>query len=635
MLTKIYLDTDNYKRYKTGNDDGNSLSDLNRINIFIGANNSGKSRLIRTLFADRGFEIQLKGYDLIKLSDKLEKIHQDLKKTLDISGLSDVSSNSIPSLDEMLKKTIQDLRRPDILRINAIIDQFSNQWKNLLSFEAKSYTQLSNRVTLGINLPNVSVEIRRIIQNNDNFIKISVPDSIKYYPNMVYIPILRGLRPTQMHGSNDFDVKSDNYRSRTIKDYFEEIIKKEQSIKDEIYTGLSLYEDLKEMLLGNREERKRVRDFENFLSETFFNGDVISLTPHGKGDCVKVLIHDDERPIYELGDGIQSIIILLYPLFFNQGKKLLVFMEEPEKSMHPGLQRLFIETLMLDKFKSFQYFITTHSNNFLDITLEHNNISVYTLKRKRSSNTEDDFLIENVSNADSQILDLIGARSSSVFLSNCTIWVEGITDRLYLKRYLEVYQKDLHTREPQKPIFKEDFEFSFVEYGGGNIVHWSFIDEDNFEKINVSKISKKIFLVTDRDNTNTKTNTAKARRLALLKESLDENFKLIDGKEIENTLSPKILIDTIKALEKNEATNVEFKTQILSNVIYKDSGLGKFIEDNIVGIKRKYKANSGTISCKVEFCKTAVEQIKDIVDLSEEGRLIVEALYKFIETSNQ
>ncbi len=343
-----------------------------------------------------------------------------------------------------------------------------------------------------------------------------------------------------------------------------------------------------------------------------------------------------KRPIYELGDGIQSIIILLYPLFFNRKKNSLVFIEEPENSMHPGFQRLFIETLMNEEFKDFQFFITTHSNHLLDITFDLNNISVYTFKKNKNS-IGNSYLVDNTSNDLNSILDLIGVRNSSVFLSNCTIWVEGITDRFYIRRYLEVYQKDLITKGEIKSPFREDTHFSFIEYSGGNIAHWSFgdesyIDEESFNKISSNKISSKIFLLADKDNVNLNEDSAKAKKFDLLKKQLKENFKITDSKEIENTLGPKIIIQTIQLLEGQN--QIAFNEDDIRYEVYREVGLGKFISDNFKNLKRKYNTSSGTIFCKLEFCKKAIKLINFKDDLTTEGLELARLIFNFIKQNN-
>jgi len=62
-----------------------------------------------------------------------------------------------------------------------------------------------------------------------------------------------------------------------------------------------------------------------------------------------------------------------------------------------------------------------------------------------------------------------------VFLTNCTIWIEGISDRIYIRKYLEIYQENLRDEEPR---FREDVHYSLAEYAGANLGHWLFAETD-------------------------------------------------------------------------------------------------------------------------------------------------------------
>ncbi|MGB3780877.1 MAG: AAA family ATPase, partial [Tunicatimonas sp.] len=343
----------------------------------------------------------------------------------------------------------------------------------------------------------------------------------------------------------------------------------------------------------------------------------------------------EEYPIYNLGDGIQSVVILTYPLFFNQGQELLFFIEEPEHGLHPSMQRIFLETLMREEFSSFQYFLTTHSNHLLDITLDIEHISIYTFRKDINRTDDAHFLIENVDNEHINTLELIGVRNSSVFLSNCTIWVEGITDRIYIRKYLDVYQKD------EKVKFKEDLHYSFVEYAGGNITHWSFLEDADADhpNIEVERLCGKLFLITDKDGAGLKKDGApnpnrskKQQRHEKLKRNLDDRYHRLDCREIENTLSPEVLKKVIQDYEKDNAT-LDFEK--LKYESYKNEYLGSFIERNVDSASRSYKSESGTIKDKVNFAKKAVTHIESVKDLSKEARDLTEKLYNFIEGNNK
>lgn len=629
MISKIKLRPDSYEGYDTTENKKN-LDKLSRLNIFIGTNNSGKSRLLRSLFIDSEYQLELSNFHSSKIVEILKKILSEVSICFFRAGIEEASTENIPGTIKVLEKLIAELSLVSVKNIAQTVENFRSFWQDLKSFRSNGGSHRQG-YSDAIDWNTLNKEVKAIASKYNNFIEDLVPNKVEYNPQKVYIPILRGLRSVQLKEDGQFDELSDNYYKRTIKDYFSD-----KSVENsEIYTGLRLYEDLKKMLLGKREEREKVKQFESFLSKTFFNSESVSLTPRINDDSVHVLIGEAERAIYELGDGIQSIIILLYPLFFNQGKDLLVFIEEPENSIHPGLQRLFIETLMKNEFNTFQYFITTHSNHFLDITLDLKQVSVYTVQKR--SITDDPkvfFVIENVSNDNFNTLDLIGVRNSAVFLSNCTIWVEGITDRLYIKKYLEVYQDKLVKEKKITTSFREDYNFSFVEYGGGNIVHWSFGDQSQYDKIKTSRISSKVFLIIDKDDTENNSDSAKAKRIKSLKQQLNNNLYILSGREIENTIDSNILIQTIKTLEGENFKNIKYDAVSIVYEKYKNEKIGSFIESKFKKHKRRYKADSGTLYCKIDFCKAAIDSIKSFDDLSKEGKVLALKLFEFIKSAN-
>ena len=632
MLDRIIFNSSKYEGYsvlhKTDEFKSNELTTLSRLNIFIGENNSGKSRFLRTLFSDNNFELNIKNSDIVGIPKLISESYNLLYDKFAHFGIA--HNNNI-------LKTLEDLKKYSTFTTTNIneqiksIETFLNSIKDYVYInQSLGYIFQSLRSSHGENF--VGQIINYIIEFAENFsmkLKKHIPSAFIWNYANIYIPILRGLRPINIHESKF--TNSDNYNFRTTTDYF----KGEKNIRNDIYTGLQLYEDIRKHLLDRRDKRDKIRRFEEFLSKTFFSNKLVSLIPNHGHDVINIGIGDEEeRAIYDLGDGIQSIITILYPLFLNQDKNLLVFIEEPEISLHPGMQRILVEALLSDDFKNFQYFITTHSNHLLDITLDLENISVYTFQKKHDAEGKATFEIQNTSNDDLSILDLIGARNSSVFLSNCTIWVEGITDRLYLRKYLSVYQDSLLKEERIQNTYKEDIHFSFIEYGGGNIVHFSFSDTEAWDKIKASRISNKIFLIADQDNTLSDPTSEKAERLRQFEKNLGPNFRPVDGREIENTLSPKVLIKTIKKIQGSSNKNLKYDEKEITIEKYKNEKIGAFITANFLHTSRNYEADSGTLNQKVNFCQTAIEQINSVEDLSEEGLALAKDIFEFIKRNN-
>ncbi|MCS3801451.1 ATP-dependent endonuclease [Niastella sp. OAS944] len=626
MITDIYI-PEEFKSQYYFPDQRDCISKLNRINIFIGPNNSGKSRFLRGLFINNT-DFKQSSIDFNQLNEDVHRISELIEKKIVAKRLVDVEGsgiNGVLNTITTIKNKLKTAKLPDdystLLELKEFVDRLSQ-------IQVESVTLPQNVLSTNSNYQGLNSEL--------GFIGLSFRNSITEASNVellkhkkIYIPILRGLRPLQSETKDSispYNKSFDNYKHRTIHDYFPS----NKSENLDIFTGLSLYDETTDMLLGSSEERKKIKDFEEFLSKTFFNGQTINLIPNRKGDCLNITLGEEERPIHSLGDGIQSLIVLLYPIFFNSDKPILCFIEEPELSLHPGMQRLFIDTIINQQFNHFQFFITTHSNHLLDMILDHSQISIYNFENDGISKNKK-HLITNTSNEDIKLLDSIGVRNSSVFLSNCTIWVEGICDRLYINKYLEIYQVNELGDRYDIDRLKEDLHFSYIEYGGANIVHYSFDNEKNWEKIKASQISSKILLIMDEDGTSENPTSQKSKRIDELKTHLGKNLIVLPCREIENTLSKNILLKTIQELENNENLNFES----VNEKDYNNQYLGSYINNSISELKKNYAAQSGTISNKIQFCKTAIKHIQAIDDLSENAKDIAQRVWHFVKKNNQ
>ena len=126
------------------------------------------------------------------------------------------------------------------------------------------------------------------------------------------------------------------------------------------------------------------------------------LIPDEEEKVLYVKIGNDERAIYDWGDGTQQLIVILYSLYKHKDETgKLFFIEEPEMYLHPGILRKFIEAINSDVFKNHQYFITTHSNIVLDTSAD-TNIKMSIFKFKKVSDKDDSakktFLVEQCNN---------------------------------------------------------------------------------------------------------------------------------------------------------------------------------------------------------------------------------------------
>lgn len=610
-IYETYVDENNYNVCV--------LNNISKVNIFIGKNNSGKSRFIRALSREKNYQFYNAGNVVdktvlnrikINYSNYIEKnplIRDKFKEILDIN-YQDYTVNQFIS---------------DLLYIIGEINNNNN----------------NNEDSIAISLKN---ELEKLIDNCGK----------KEYHYKVYIPILRGVEKFS-NSIDKFKAENDSFKlslgeREELETYINQVnevyIKKVKKCyfpknaqlegRFSIFTGEDLYDDIQKKLLGKENDRKLIKKFEIFLSENFFENKPISLIPNIDSKYLFINIDGEEYELHNFGEGIKQLIIITYIMFINKDFNSLFFIEEPEINLHPGLQRKLIEIMQSKQFEKHQFFLTTHSNHLIDMSLDYDNLSIFRFEKLNNRK----FRIKYCPKFDQETLYLIGAKASSIYNSNCTIWVEGITDRLYMKKYLEMYEKSLSNENKNSKKIREDIEYSFVEYSGNNIEHWNFFEEneDGTEKINARFLNANIFLITDNDFP--KEDNKKYKRLKLLEEKLGNNFYKLQCREIENLLTENIIK---KAVEERENSKVIFAKKFdNTREECKEAYVGKWLQDNVKreDDERIHKYTMGQTNAlynKLDFCKKALNNINSFEDLSKEAKELTKKVYEFIIKANK
>lgn len=338
IINSLKLNNERYKHSGSGST-LEWLEHLSKINIFVGSNNSGKSQMLRNIFKTPTLEFVPNDLELLLLNSLQIELVGEVEAVMSKNRSTDYGG---------IMKAVRTLTD-----VNWIVEDFDVLEKIISILERLINITNNESITTSVRFSGYGKHgdlfkqpLQEIGKKYMDKLQTIVGNETerKYHFDNVYIPTLRGLRPYNADG-DDF------YSERTIKDYFQ------SDIKGSVFSGLSLYDQLRSMLLGDLEERDKVARYQEFLGDTFFNGEKIVLIPALKSDVVIVKIGDEkEMPIYNLGDGIQSIIILTFPLYAHLGENLLVFIEEPELYLHPGLQRKLIETFLRDEFSGYQFF---------------------------------------------------------------------------------------------------------------------------------------------------------------------------------------------------------------------------------------------------------------------------------------
>jgi predicted ATPase len=602
------------------------LEPLSLVNIFIGSNNCGKSRLIRSLFSLKFLRYKTNKYDATDCYSLLQKLDREFQFVFTNThpNVKEVGGISIKYIEEKLQtqdKNFIDCNNP----IHKVIEEILQTLIEITETTVKKEALYANPIKF------ISKNFKKEFDKLNIDLKLG---SERRY----YIPSLRGMRPLledqNISYKNRIKKEHNVYENRTKKDYFGKDTLLENM---KIFTGLELYQTLKEKLLGEPNERKQVKEFEEFLSENFFENKEVTLIPREKEPkVVHIKIGEEPQfPIYNLGDGLQNLIICTFNIFMEK-ERCLFFIEEPDMFMHPSMQRAFLE--VLSKVDRHQYFITSHSNHFLDMTIDFANISVFHFSKHED--TQPQFHIRPSSPRDRQILLDLGVRNSSVFISNATIWVEGITDRLYLKAYMKKYIDELERSDPEKHRelvkLKEDYHYSFVEYQGANLTHWSFDpDEDDTYNMKASYICSQAFLIADGDIGS----EIKGNRKAIYEEMLGNRFLALQVKEIENLIPAEILRQVVAKQFKKYGVNTDLiKYEDYARL---DTPIGKYLDDLLpLSQNSLFATESGTFTSyyKGTVCDNAVKIMKNPKSewsLTGDLEYICENIFKHIITQNQ
>ncbi|MBP3070503.1 AAA family ATPase, partial [Acinetobacter baumannii] len=461
-----------------------------------------------------------------------------------------------------------------------------------------------------------------------------------------YLPILRGMRPvTEIENKQP-------YIERAQKDYFRNI--QNFNVKS-IITGESLYHELKVHLLGEPEQRDLIKSYENKLSQYFFDNEPISLIPKHDQDVVNIKIGSDRQfPISELGDGLQQIIILTYEAFIKKQQTHSFFVEEPELHMHAGMVRQLMNFYLNET--QHYYFFTTHSNHLLDMVDESDQVIIQKFVKQPKSEDPKEFEFKIYRcDRDRDLLASLGVKPSSVYLANCTIWVEGITDRLYITKYMEKYLSELENSDLEQykkyRRFMPNYHYTFVEYAGSNLTHWSFSDDyaDHLEDkgLSAKAVASEMLLIADGDI------QGKAERVSILKSELNkENYYILECKETENTLPKSSIVRVAKVRfpRMKPETKKSYDISLIDGITdenyfdHANYGIGKLIDSKIKKPSSTTKKTAfadgngvGTIKYKLDFCREIIKDFDENPDwqLTPKAKALCERIFKHIEKCNQ
>ena len=194
--------------------------------------------------------------------------------------------------------------------------------------------------------------------------------------------------------------------------------------------------------------------------------------------------------------------------------------------------------------------ITTHSPICIDWAGKREDSTILHVRREEGRT-----ICQNVEDYGGQasILDDLDVRGSDLLQANGVIWVEGPSDRIYIRKWIELVSEG---------ELIEDDHYCFMYYGGNVLSHFDalHVDEMN-DKIKMLLINRNVAVVIDSDHQPNpkpdKKGKARKPRLTLgtTKKRLIEEVNGLDGfswvtegKEVENYI-PNNIWDAVAGIK--------------------------------------------------------------------------------------
>lgn len=497
------------------------FENFSKINLLIGQNNSGKSNVLRFI---HDIYPHISGDTPLKI----DSLDRHLPSRPDISfGISIKLDKNDPNYDEFNSQIMpmfkeeerRTSRTGDLLSVfqqKAKIDQTDDVWFEY--DQSKKLIENNWKVAFEILDDNSIYKIWSSLTGQQQGGRSAhwVPETIQkikmqFSPNKVVM--IPAIRQVGVKGSISDDFSGEGIIEKLVK--------------------------LQNPDVHNQQDRKKFDRINDFLRRVTDNNSAKIEIPH---DRDTILVHMDGKtlPLESLGTGIHEVIILAAAA--TTLENTIICMEEPELHLNPILQKKLVRYL-LDSTEN-QYFISTHSAALMDTP----SAETYHI---RISNNES--IIERVTSDKhrSAICEDLGYHPSDLLQSNCIVWVEGPSDRIYINYWLHHLNKNLI----------EGIHYSIMFYGGRLASHISGDDQGEFidDFISLRRLNRRAVIVIDSDKTTIRGSINKTKNRLQSEFDKGPGYAWITkGREIENYLDPKHIEDAINATKPSAKINSTF-----------------------------------------------------------------------------
>lgn len=243
-------------------------------------------------------------------------------------------------------------------------------------------------------------------------------------------------------------------------------------------------------------------------------------------------------PIENIGTGVHEVVIIAAAATITQNSILCI--EEPEVHLHPILQRKLLR--YLESSTTNQYFIATHSAHMLDSQI--GNIFHVTREDGVSS-----VRYAGAARDRAAVCADLGYRPSDLVQTNAVLWVEGPSDRIYLKHWIE---------QLAPGQFVEGTHYSVMFYGGALLSALSPLDAEEVDEfISLRNLNRYMMVLIDSDKRTSRArlNDSKQRVISGLNNDPSTGMAWVTaGYTIENYVPEQVLTSAIRTAHPSIGT---------------------------------------------------------------------------------